>query len=41
MGQIEVFDILTEFKQMTSIKIELWEIELFDYLTVVQTTPWH
>ena len=32
MGQIEMFHIKTEYKQMTY--AELFEIELFDHLTV-------
>ena len=35
MGQIEVLDIQTECKQMTC-EIELFEIELFDHLTVYE-----
>ena len=34
MGQIQLFDIKTECKQMIYAKVELLEIELFDHLTV-------
>ena len=34
MGQIELFDIKSECKQMTNAKIEWFEIEVFDHLTV-------
>ena len=34
MGKIDLFVILTESKQMTYAKFELFGIELFDQLTV-------